>query len=100
MPNQSLISVPPNVDDPIVLQRFLSRLVEQFDIIVGNRAGPTPVFVEQQQLLNATNELIVQLSEAKKALERAIIETKVDIGSNITSLNDTYGVVTDIVVET
>lgn len=98
MANQSLISVPPNVDDPLVLRRFLARLVEQFDIIVGNRAGPTPVFVEQQQLLDTTNELILQLSEAKEALERAIAEAKLNIDSNLTSLNTIYGVVTTIEV--
>lgn len=72
MANQSLISVPPNVDEPVVLQRFLARLVEQLDIVLGNRAGPAAQYVEQQQFTEATQTLIDQLAEARRLLELAL----------------------------
>ena len=49
MANQSLVSVPPNVENPRVLQRFLTRLVERLDVVLGNRADEG--YVSQEQLV-------------------------------------------------
>ena len=73
MANQSLASVPPNVEDPMVLQRFLSRLVEQLDIVLGNRAGPTEQYVSQEQLLLQAEELTQQLEDARLALQQVLL---------------------------
>ena len=73
MVNQSLVSVPPNVDDPLVLQRFLSRLVEQLDIVLGNRAGPTNQYVSQEELLAQANTLTSLLQDAQSSLEQALL---------------------------
>ncbi len=73
MVNQSLVSVPPNVDDPLVLQRFLSRLVEQLDIVLGNRAGPTNQYVSQEELLAQANTLFSLLQDAQLALEQTLL---------------------------
>lgn len=72
MANQSLVSVPPNVEEPVVLQRFLSRLVEQLDIVLGNRAGPSDQYVSQEELLTQANELTKLLQEAQISLEQAL----------------------------
>lgn len=72
MANQSLISLPPNVEEPVVLQRFLSRLVEQLDIVLGNRAGPSDQYVSQEELLAQTQELTKLLQDAQRSLETAI----------------------------
>ncbi len=72
MANESFLSVPPNVEDPTVLRRFLSRLVEQVDISYGNRSGKDTSFVEQQQLNEQSEELLEQLAEAKVELESSI----------------------------
>ena len=37
MPNQTLIVVPTDLDDTETLQWFLTRLVEELDIILGYR---------------------------------------------------------------
>jgi hypothetical protein len=72
MANQSVVAVPPNVDDPTVLRRFLSRLVEQLDIVLGNRAGPNDQYVSQEQLLEQAINLAKALSDAELALEQAL----------------------------
>ena len=72
MANQSIISVPPNVEEPVVLQRFLSRLVEQLDVVLGNRAGPSNQYIDQEQLLTTASELTLLLEEARGTLEDAI----------------------------
>ena len=72
MANQSLISVPPNVEEPVVLQRFLSRLVEQLDVVLGNRAGPSDQYVSQEELLAQAEELNKLLQDAQLSLEQAL----------------------------
>jgi len=72
MVNQSLVSVPPNVEEPVVLRRFLSRLVEQLDVVLGNRAGPSNQYIDQEQLLAASSELTELLDEARSTLETAL----------------------------
>ena len=72
MANQSLVSIPPDLEDPIVLRRFLARLVEQLDIVLGNRAGPSQQYIDQSQLLSVNNELILAIEKAKIALEQSI----------------------------
>jgi len=72
MANQSLVSVPPNVDEPIVLKRFLSRLVEQLDIVLGYRSGPTNQYVSQEELLAQATELAKLLQDAQDSLEQAL----------------------------
>lgn len=73
MANQSLVSVPPNVQEPVVLQRFLSRLVEQLDVVLGNRAGPNDQYVSQQDLLKSAEELSELLQVAQDSLEQALL---------------------------
>jgi len=72
MANQSLVSVPPNVGEPVVLQRFLSRLVEQLDIVLGNRAGPTESYVSQNELLKSAEDVIKELDNARDLLQQTI----------------------------
>lgn len=72
MPNQSIISVPFNVQEPIVLTRFLTRLVEQLDIVLGKRSGENTQYVDQSQLIESANSLEKALEEAKNSLELAI----------------------------
>ena len=69
MPNQSSIAIPPNVDEPVVLRRFLQRLVEQVDVIQGNRAGETAKYVSQQELVELTQNLLTEISIAKDSLD-------------------------------
>jgi len=73
MANQSLVAVPPNVEEPVVLQRFLSRLVEQLDVVLGNRSGPNDQYVSQQELINSAEALAELLRTAQDSLEQALL---------------------------
>ena len=75
MANQSLVSIPPDLEDPTVLRRFLARLVEQLDIVVGNKAGPQQQYVDNEQLIKTSNSLTKALSAAISELENAISST-------------------------
>lgn len=55
MTSQQEVSVPSNIEDPIVLKRFLRRLVQQLNIATGNTGEPSVVESELQ------NEIIKDL---------------------------------------
>ena len=74
MSNQSIVSVPPNIEDPVILRRFLTRVVEELDIVLGNRAQAE--YVTQESLLTAANNLTVSLEEARITLEKLIEEAE------------------------
>lgn len=83
MPNQSIIAVPPNVDEPVILRRFLSLLVEQLDIVEGKRTGAENAYVEQDQLSGVTDEAtaavavaVAELAEATRRLNLATVELR------------------------
>ena len=72
MPNESLISVPPNVNDPVVLRRFLLRLVEQLDIVIGNRTGKENKYVKQQSLIDEASKLEEDIKKAQGELNKSL----------------------------
>jgi len=87
MANQSIISLPPDIEDPVVLKRFLARLVEQLDIVFGNKAGPQRQYVDQAQLGKQEDSNLVRLlalSNRIAALENEVYDT------------DDYGIVTNV----
>jgi len=87
MANQSIISLPPDIEDPVVLKRFLARLVEQLDIVFGNKAGPQRQYVDQDQLGKQEDSNLVNLlalSNRIAALENEVYDT------------DDYGIVTNV----
>lgn len=84
MANQSLISVPPNVEDPVVLRRYLSRLVEQLDVIVGNRGGSEFSYVDNQQLVEESLRLQSLLEQARASLD-LLNQTMQDMSENTTT---------------
>lgn len=55
MINESLFQVPASVEDPAVLKRFLDRLVERLDIVLGYR-GDNP-YTATSDLTNAVAKL-------------------------------------------
>jgi len=74
MSNESIIQVPPNVDEPIVLQRFLLRLVEELDILLGKRASATnDEYVAQRDLIAIGVELTDAIALAKEQLDAATL---------------------------
>jgi hypothetical protein len=95
MTNQSIIAVPANVEDPRVLQRFLSLLVEKIDVVVGNRSGVTEGYASQQQLIDAAAVLLGQLEAAQtdvgqalsrlSALDRLVVE---DLAEQLNAIDE------------
>lgn len=54
------LSVPPNVDEPLILKRFLQRLTSRVDKVIGNSDGDASHVTRAE--LNAT--LSIVLAEA------------------------------------
>lgn len=84
MANQTLAAVPPDVSDPRVLSRFLSRLLEDLDTVLGNRSNQT--YVSQEDLLAEAESLQVRLTEAATVLDETIVLTE----QLLVDLDDTY----------
>lgn len=74
MANQSFQSVPPNIEDPVVLRRFLAKLLEQLDIAFGNRAQQE-AFSSEKEFQQTVSKLENKFNEALSKLERTITET-------------------------
>lgn len=73
MANQSFLSVPPNIEDPVVLRRYLSRISEQLDVAFGNRGGADSAYVEQRALIESASSLSQQLAQAQSTLDQALL---------------------------
>lgn len=67
MANESLISIPANIDDTIVLRRVLTRIVEQLDTISGSRTGSANAYVKQSDLTSRLSDIQTAVTAAEKA---------------------------------
>lgn len=79
MSKQSLSAVPPNVANPEVLKRFLSRLIEELDVVLGFRGTGKDKYVSQQELTSAAetlSSLEQRLAEATARLKQVRKDTE------------------------
>lgn len=68
--NAARIQVPPNLQDPLVLRRFLTALLERIDVVFGYRGDAGYVATNQ---LNATSDsLLAELAQSNSQLAAAI----------------------------
>ena len=75
--NESIAAVPADVQDPVILKRFLDRLVERLDIVLGYRGGDPYVTTEDQiQTFSELQELLTQMKESSSQLEETITEVE------------------------
>lgn len=74
MSNESLCQVPISVDDPAVLKRFLDRLVERLDIVLGYR-GDNPA-ISKSQLTSAISDASSSSVSTQTELEAEINDLK------------------------
>tara|TARA_R110000851_G_C13101812_1_gene568631 strand:+ start:8833 stop:9537 length:705 start_codon:yes stop_codon:yes gene_type:complete len=89
MSNESIIQVPPNVGEPIVLQRFLLRLVVELDILLGKRASSTnDAYVTQQDLISIGKELTSAIELAQKQLDEAVLLLEDTTDTNVDDIKD------------
>lgn len=100
MANESLIQVPSNVEEPLVLQRFLLRLVEELDILLGKRGASTDnQYVAQKELIaagTALAEVIAtaegNLAEATALLEQVLENVSLSLQGDIDAINEEQAV--------
>lgn len=95
MPNQTIIAVPVDVAEPQVLKRFLTRLIEELDLVLGFR-GEDP-YVSQSDLsgIRDTATTIVDLARAATANASSIAEVAEDLAElaeTVQSNTDQIGV--------
>lgn len=80
MANSSLVSLPPDLSEETTLRRTLSLIIEQLDIVVGNKN-------EQSATTSATiAELRQQNTELKARIERLEFNLKKEINEVKTEL--------------
>lgn len=73
--NESIASVPANVQDPDTLKRFLDRLVERLDIVLGYRGGDPYITEEDQvQTIGELQQLLDELKTSIATFQPAIDE--------------------------
>jgi hypothetical protein len=92
--NQTFIAVPPNVEDPVVLRRYLAIVAEQIDTALGNRGGDS-LYSEQRKLIESAETLSKALSDAQtqlnnsiKSLEQLLGEDKEDVLDQLNGLSN------------
>ena len=58
MANQSIIAIPPNIgqDDAVILKRFLLKLVEELDIVIGFRGDSSSSIINLDKRITALEE--------------------------------------------
>jgi len=61
MANESIVAIPPNVDEPIVLRRVLSSIIENLDVTIGTRGTNAQTYVSQADLIAVNTQLVKQL---------------------------------------
>lgn len=96
--NESIVAIPPNVEEPQVLTRFLQRLVEELDLVLGFRGDDA--LVKQSQLTSATSDVaetaattlsgvalaLAELTEVVSTLEVAVEENVVGIDEELVAI--------------
>ena len=88
MANQSFINIPPNIEDPTVLRRVLTRLSEQVDTLFGARSGAESTYIDEKTLTELTDSLNESIEEAKVILKQAAEVTEASVQQSIEALEN------------
>lgn len=89
MANQSLISLPPNVEDPTVLRRVLSSIIVELDRVTGARALTMDSnYVSHKELNKSQEQLNNLISQVQSTLSQLNEENKVKSDSKIKKTNE------------
>jgi len=85
--NESIIAVPITVESPGQTRQFLVRLVEQLDVVLGNRGGDP--YVSLSQLQSTTSSELSKLEQTVlEIIESLIAEDSVITNELLTSISD------------
>jgi hypothetical protein len=85
MANESIIAVPVDVAEPKVLKRFLTRLIEELDLVLGFRGGDP--YVSQSDLVGASTSLL-DLAKLVKALTDTLSELNTEVSELAEAVQD------------
>lgn len=91
MANQSLVSIPPNIDDVTVLRRVLTRIVEQLDTISGSRTGSENAYVKKSDFTNSLSDVQRAVASAREAAGRtdlSLTELNSVVNNLLSSIED------------
>lgn len=87
--NESIAAVPTDISDPITLKRFLDRLVERLDIVLGYRGGdPYVTSDEQVSTISELQGLLAQIKTSNTELTSTIEDFKSKLDEIKQSLED------------
>lgn len=87
--NESIAAVPADISDPITLKRFLDRLVERLDIVLGYRGGDPYVTSDRQiSTLSELQGLLAEIKTSNTELASTIEDFKSKLDEIKQSLED------------
>lgn len=75
MPNETIVAVPANITEPVILKRFLDRLIEKLDIVLGFRGEEG--YITGNELaagLNPALDTLVEIAAAIEVLQAQVAE--------------------------
>lgn len=73
MANESVVSLPPNVEDPLVLRRVLARIIESLDVAVGARSAATlKEYVSKKELTTLSKAIDFDIAALKRELSQQV----------------------------
>lgn len=85
--NESIATVPVDVKDPDTLKRFLDRLVERLDIVLGYRGGDPYITEEDQvQTISELQQLLSELKESIAGFQPAVDEVNQKLNEEETKI--------------
>lgn len=87
MANETIAQVPADVTDPVVLKRFLSRLVERLDITLGFRGDDA----------YATSSTVTDLAKSTKNSVESLTSTTESTTKTVTELSTSLDTLTETV---
>ena len=90
MPNQTLIAVPADVTETGTLQWFLSRLVEELDLVLGFRGSDTYVKTSELEAARVTltslDAVLSATNDSVEALSTELATTNDNVAANVNDI--------------
>lgn len=97
MANESVVSLPPNVEDPLVLRRVLARIIEALDVATGARSSTTlKEYVSKKELTTISESIEADIKALKLTLtqqlrftpdQQAFRDALIQIAANVEAIS-------------
>jgi hypothetical protein len=100
MPNETIAAVPANVAEPVTLKRFLDRLIEKLDIVLGFRGDDGYITSNDLEAgLNPTLDTIAEIASAIQLLQRELASLEESSEDLTTTVSDNTEAISTINTE-